>query len=74
VLAVLKILREGILKNNFPSCGKGGSSFAIFGLSVGSCELQMCLHLWVDSYFCFFFVVLVNLDEYKNEINNNYKC
>jgi hypothetical protein len=47
VLAVLKILGEGILKNNFPSGGKGGSSFAIFGLCVGLCELQMCLHLWV---------------------------
>jgi len=33
-------------KNDFPYGGKGGSSFAIFGLWVGLCELQMCLHLW----------------------------
>jgi hypothetical protein len=43
-LAVLKILEGGILKNNFLLGGKGGSSFAIFGLCVGLCELQMCLH------------------------------
>jgi len=44
VLVVLKIL-EGILKNNF-SVGKSESSFAIFGLCVGLCELQMCLYVW----------------------------
>ena len=45
VLADLKILEgKEILKNNF-SVGKGESSFAIFGLRVGLCELQMCLHL-----------------------------
>ena len=44
--------RKEILKNNF-SVGKGGSSFAIFGLSIGLCELQMCLQLWVG-----FFVVI----------------
>jgi hypothetical protein len=26
--------------------GKGGSSFASFGLCLGLCGLQMCLHLW----------------------------
>lgn len=45
--------KEGILKNNF-SVGKSESSFAIFGLCVGLCELQMCLRcvlafLYVDS-------------------------
>jgi hypothetical protein len=45
VLADYKFLEgKEILKNNF-SVGKGGSSFAIFGLCVGLCELQMCLHL-----------------------------
>jgi hypothetical protein len=44
-VAVLKILEREILKNNFSLGGKGESSFAIFGLCVGLCELQMCLHL-----------------------------
>ena len=45
-VAVLKILEgKGIFKNNFSFGGKGVSSFAIFGLCVGLCELQMCLHL-----------------------------
>jgi hypothetical protein len=45
-LAVLKILEgKEILKNNFSFGGKGVSSFAIFGLCFGLCELQMCLHL-----------------------------
>jgi len=26
--------------------GKGGSSFASFGLRLGLCGLQMCLRLW----------------------------
>ncbi len=52
-MAGLKILvGKEILKNSF-SVGKGGSSFAIFGLSIGLCELQMCLQLWVG-----FFVVI----------------
>ena len=47
-MAVLKIFEgKEILKNNFSLGGKGVSSFAIFGLCVGLCELQMCLHLWV---------------------------
>ena len=45
--------REGNFKNNFPLGGKGVSSFAIFGLCVGLCELQMCLHL-CDGYFLLF--------------------
>jgi len=46
--AVLKILEgKEILKNNFSLGVEGGSSFAIFGLRVGLCELKMCLHLWV---------------------------
>jgi len=40
--AILKILEgKENLKNNFLLGGKGGSSFAIFGLCVGLCELQM---------------------------------
>ena len=51
---VLKILEgKEILKNNFSLGGKGVSSFAIFGLCVGLCELQMCLHL-CDGYFLLF--------------------
>lgn len=34
----------------FFSVGKGGSSFVIFGLRVGLCELQMCLHLCVGYF------------------------
>jgi hypothetical protein len=45
-----KILEgKEILKNNF-SVGKGGSSFASFGLSLGLCGLQMCLHLCIGLY------------------------
>ena len=44
--------REGILKNNFSFGGRGGSSFAIFGLRLGLCELQMCLHLCVRICSC----------------------
>jgi len=48
VSAVLKILEgKGGVKIIFLSGGKGGSSFAIIGLCVGLCELQMCLHLYV---------------------------
>ena len=36
---------KGFKKN--PSRGKYESSFAIYGLFVGLCKLQMCLHLWV---------------------------
>ena len=54
VLAVgssLKILEgKEILKIIFSLGGKGVSSFAIFGLCVGLCGLQMCLHL-CDGYF-----------------------
>ena len=47
-----KFRREGILKNNFSFGGRGVSSFAIFGLCVGLCELQMCLHLCVRICSC----------------------
>ena len=40
---------EGKEKNfKIHSVGKGGSSFASFGLRVGLCGLQMCLHLYVS--------------------------
>ena len=38
---------EKIFWNSFLG-RRGGSSFAIFGLCDGLCELQMCLHLWAE--------------------------
>ena len=35
------------------SDGKLTSSIAIFGLSFGSCELQLCLAVWADYEFLY---------------------
>jgi hypothetical protein len=51
VFAFLKFLEgKEIFKNNFSLGWKLTSSFAIFGLRVGLCELQMCLQV-CDGFF-----------------------